>query len=270
MSKFILTDWEINGYDDSDFMCSYYDDKANKVLTFCYGTTRAAAATNIGIGPDGKTSVVVDGEHLMLPTAEVVEKARLVLAEYIYQTIKEADKRTVDEPGMTQLRAGLRVKLISDVRMQVKKTEPCQKCGGSGNWTNPRNPADKRPCFNCKGTGQWTGGKATGEDGKTIWEKLPAGLSGEVVDWKSFGTFYRSGYNTPGRDNTTVQFKTDSGRIVRASLSKLRLDRDYQDDQALRQKAESLSLNLQFSKFYPRHAWDTRNYAAEVFKPLSK
>jgi len=31
MSKFLLTDWEINGPSDSDFMCSYYDDVTNTI-----------------------------------------------------------------------------------------------------------------------------------------------------------------------------------------------------------------------------------------------
>lgn len=76
-----------------------------------------------------------------------------------------------------------------------------------------------------------------------------------------------NGYNQPGRENTTVQFCVD-GRTVRASLEKIRLHREYQDKDSLREKAKSLSFNYQFSAIYPKHAWDTHNFAAQVAKPF--
>lgn len=265
MSKFLLTDWEINGYDDSDFMCSYYDDKTNTIGFTCYGSTRYPSATVIGIG-GGTTSVVVDGENLLMPDADVVEKARLVLADRIFDRLQKADRKLVDEPDYDDLRKDLRVRLTEKARMQLRQSEPCQKCSGSGKWINPRNPNDKRDCFACKGSGNHVGGKVKGDDGKQVWEELPAGLAGKVVDWRAFGQFYANGYNKPGRHNTTVQFRTDAGKLVRASLSKLRLDEDYKDDSYLYGKAEELSYNYQFSALYPRFAWDTHNFAAEVAK----
>lgn len=265
MSKFLLTDWEINGYDDSDFMCSYYDDKTNTIGFTCYGSTRYPSATVISIG-GGTTSVVVDGENLLMPDADVVEKARLALEENIFQRLTTADKRLVDEPDVNDLREGIEVRLTVDAKMQIRESAPCNKCSGSGKWINPRNPNDKRDCFACKGSGQHIGAKVKGEDGKQVWEKLPAGLSGTVVDWKSFGQFYASGYNHPNRHNTTVQFKTSGGKVVRASLNKLRLHREYQSPDKLREKARELSFNYQFSALYPRFAWDTHNFAAQVAK----
>ncbi len=150
--------------------------------------------------------------------------------------------------------------------MQARASEPCQKCNGSGKWINPRNSNDKRDCFACKGSGQHVGAKVKSEDGKQVWDELPAGLAGSVIDWHSFGQFYASGYNKPGRNNTTVQFAIEGGKVVRASLSKLRLDQEYKDDAYLMARAEELSYGYQFSALYPRHAWDSRNFAAEVAK----
>lgn len=264
MSKFLLTDWEINGHDDSDFMCSYYDDVANVIGFYEYGTTRCYAPTNIGIHADGTTSVVVGGETLLMPNAEVVEKARQVLEDRILALMVAADKRLVDEPDVDDLHTGLRVRLTAKARMQVRASEPCQKCQGTGKWVNPRNTADKRDCFACKGSGEHVGAKVKGDDGKQVWENLPVGTSGVVVEHRSFGTFYANGYNHPNRHNTTVSFRTDGGKVVRAGLSKLRLDRDYESVDAMRERAKRASFNYGFSGLYPRHAWDTHNFAARV------
>lgn len=266
MSKFLLTDWEINGYDDSDFMCSYYDNETNTIGFTCYGSTRYPSATNIGINGDGVSSVVVAGENLLGPTMEIVEKARLVLEENIFQRLTTADKRLVDEPDVSDLKPGLVVRLTAKARMQLRESSPCNKCSGSGKWVNPRNANDKRDCFTCKGSGQHVGAKVKNADGKQAYQELPAGLTGEVVDWTSFGQFYASGYNKPNRDNTTVQFRTSGGQVVRASLNKLRMDRDYKSPSYLRGRAKELSFNYGFSALYPRFAWDTHNFAASVAK----
>jgi hypothetical protein len=268
MSKFLLTDWEINGYDDSDFMASYYDDATNTIGFTCYGSTRYPSATMISIG-GGITSIVVNGENLLAPNAEVVEKARLVLEESIFQKLKAADKRLVDEPDVKDLRAGLRLRLTEKARMQIRETSDCNKCSGTGKWVNPRNANDKRDCFACKGSGKHVGAKVKNDKGKLAYKELPVGLVAEVVEWGSFGQFYANGYNQPNRHNTSVQLRTADGELVRASLSKLRIDRDYKDDVVLRTSAESLSYNYGFSALYPRFAWDTCNYAAQVSKAAS-
>ena len=265
MAKFILTDWEINGYDDSDFMCSFYDDVTNTIGFKEYGTTRFPSPTMISIG-GGITSVVVDGDNLLMPDAAVVEKARLVLEESIFQKLVDADKRLVDTPDVEDLKEGLAIRLTAKARMQARLTEPCQKCNGTGKWINPRNTNDKRDCFACKGSGLHVGAKRKNEQGKQVYEELPAGLSGNVVDWASFGQFYASGYNKPNRENTTVQFRLVDGNVVRASLSKMRLDRDYHPTEKLRARARDLSFNYGFSALYPRFAWDTSNFAAAVAK----
>ena len=263
MSKFILTDWEINGYDDSDFMCSYYDNVAKTIGFTCYGSTRYPSASAISIG-GGTTSVVVDGSNLLYPDAEVVEEARQLLQKLIFEKLVAADKRLCDSPDVEDLSKGLKVQLISSARMQLRASESCNKCSGSGKWINPRNANDKRDCFACKGSGQHVGAKVKNEDGKQAYEVLQSGLVGEVVDWTSFGKFYANGYNKPNRDNTTVQIRIEGGRVVRASLSKLSLERGYRSPEELQERAKDLSLNYNFSALYPRFAWDTTNFALHV------
>jgi hypothetical protein len=265
MTKYLLTDWEINGYNDSDFMCTYYDDSTKEVKSHTYGTTRFAAPTMIGWN-NNVSSVDIDDEVCLMPTREVVESARVWLEEYIFNRMVAADKLLVDSPDVENLHEGLSVRLTADCRYQLTTSEPCIKCSGSGNWVNPKNAADKRECFSCKGTGLHITGKLKDANGKLVYEKLAAGTFGSVVDWKSFGQFYANGYNKPNRQNTTVQFKLLSGKIVRASLEKLRLNREYLSIEELRASARKQSYSYEFSKIYPRSAWDTHNFAREVAK----
>lgn len=264
MGKWLLTDWEINGSDDSDFMCSYYDDVKDEILTHCYGTTRFAAPRSIGFSADGKSTVVIDGEALVLPTKEIVERARLKLAEHIFLRMQTAETRLVNDPDVADLREGMKIRLKVSVRNQVMEMKPCEKCAGSGHWVNPKNSSDKRECFACNSTGEIKIGKQKDQNGKLKYEVLPAGLTGEVVKWGSFGTFFRNGYKKPDQHNTTVQFRTVEGKVIRATLKNLRLDRECMSESDLHQKADDASRSLEFSKVYPRHAWDCANFAARV------
>jgi hypothetical protein len=260
MSKYLLTDFELNGYDDSDFMCTYYDDVKHEVHAHMYGTTRCAAPTNIGWA-NGVSSVIVDGEACLAPTAEVVESARIWLEEHIFSRMVREDQRLVDEPDVPHLHVGLQVRVKEACKYALTTSQPCNKCSGSGKWINPKNSQDARDCFGCKGTGQHVTGKLKDDKGKQVWEKLVPGMFGSVVDWRSFGQFFSNGYNRPSPHNTTVQFRLDDGKIVRAGLSKLRLHRDYKTAQELRERANRLSLSYEFSGIYPGHAWDTHNFA---------
>jgi len=263
MTKYILTDFELNGYNDSDFVCSYYDDVANEIAYHEYGSTRFPSPSNISF-TNGISSVIVDDEPLLWPTAEIVEKARLVLAKRILARIVMHEANKVIEPQTSDFSVGLRVRLNSDCKMQETIEEDCRKCSGTGKWVNPKNAEDKRDCFSCNGSGKHFAGKAKDVNGKQLYKHLPYGLSGTVVDWKFFGTFYSNGYNKQSRDNTTVQFRTNSGELVRASLSKLRLDREVTDSIELEKQAYNASYSYNFSQFYPHFAWDTTNFAILV------
>lgn len=265
MTKYILNDWEINGYSDSDFCCAYYDDVTNTLDYTCYGTTRFPSAHNVGF-TDGVSTVEVKGEYLLAPTKEIVEKARLALAEHIYTRIESAEKKDVFEPMPASILPGTRVRVSKEAKFQVKSETPCLKCNATGKWVNPKIAVDVRDCFACHGEGYQTGEKKRTIDGKPIWEKIPVGVCGVVIEQKSFGQFYDKGYNQPCRANTRVLFLTDDGKRYRVTLDKLRLDSEPKSESELRWRADVLSRNLQFGAIAPKHAWDCRNFAAAIAK----
>jgi len=308
MAKYVLCDWEINGYDDSDFMLMYYDDVSNTLSTHMHGTTRFGGCichreNALPEAPKGgsgyhlcaKLDYIVDvpgepGQHkghyevkemaewLLWPTLEAVEGARKLLEEKAFQSLTAVDKRLRDEPYPSDLSKGMLLRLTAGVRNQITPTEPCKKCNGTGKWENPRNPADKRECFACHGQGTH---KMRGEDGralkvkdakgKLVYDIIPTDTVGEVVDWGSFGTFYRNGYNEPNRENTSVQLRTSEGRVFRATLAKCRQDRDYATPAALRKRAVELSYNYHWPACSgSKCAWLTRNFGAEVVSAANK
>lgn len=277
MAKYILCEWEQNGYNDSDFVCMYYDAEKKEIVSYTYGTTRCAAPTAYAI--DGnKTTIYIskmnpttfqwetDKEPLLVPTKEIVEEARQVYEEKILQALIEGDKRHVDSPEVGDLKEGLTLELVEECKNQVFKQDKCQKCNGSGHWINPRNSNDKRNCFACKGSGNCKGEKEKNAQGKQVYEKVPAGTVGTIVDWKSFGTFYAKGYNQPDRHNTTVVLKTAQGKLFRAPLDKCKLARAYASVEVLREKAKSLSYDYQWQSLGPHCAWLSSNVAEDIAK----
>jgi len=289
MSKYVLCDWEINGYDDSDFMLMYYDDVSGKLESHMHGTTRFGSCTcKLGEAPKGcsgyhvcaKTKYDPDthqvvgeepAEWLLSPTLEAIEAARKVLSDRAFQALTAGDKLMRDQPDVGDLRKGMTLRLTASIRNQVSVTEPCRKCNGTGKWENPRNSADKRECFACRGSGTHKVGKAKTEEGKLKYDIIPTDTVGEVLDWGSFGTFYRNGYNQPNRDNTSVQLRTSEGKVFRATLAKCRMDRDYASPESLRKRADDLSYNYHWpGGSGVKCAWLTRNFALEVLESHKK
>lgn len=74
----------------------------------------------------------------------------------------------------------------------------------------------------------------------------PAGTVGEVFWTGTYGTFYRNGYNRPGRDNTRVGLRLRDGTKVFVALSACRKDREPDSDEALRTRASELARNRNF------------------------
>jgi hypothetical protein len=296
MSKYILCDWEINGYDDSDFMLMYYDDVSNTLHSHMHGTTRFGGCLchkegKLPEAPQGSSGYhlcarpvytegtyervgEIPGEWFLSPTVEVVEAARKLLEEKAFQGLTIVDKRLRDEPGPEDLVKGMTLRLTAAVRNQVSLTEPCRKCAGTGKWENPRNSADKRECFACRGTGTHKVGKVKTEAGKLKYDTIPADTVGMVVDWGSFGTFYRNGYNQPNRENTSVQLRIqvpEGDKVVRATLAKCRMERDYSSPESLRKRAVELSYNYHWpAGTGAKCAWLTRNFGAEVVAAATK
>lgn len=296
MSKYVLCDWEINGYDDSDFMAIYYDDANGTLTAYLHGSTRFGGCichkegglpeqpkgssgfhlcAKLDYEPNGQGSgsykVREMAEWLLSPTSAVVEAARKVLEEKAFLALTAADKLLRDTPDVGDLVKGMKLRTTASVRNQVNVTEPCRKCNGTGKWENPRNSADKRDCFACRGQGTHKVGKAKTEEGKLKYDIVPAETVGEVVDWGSFGTFYRNGYNQPGRHNTSVILRREDGTTFRAALEKCRMERDYATPEHLRNRAVQLSYNYHWpGATGSKCAWLTRNFGAEVVNAESK
>lgn len=238
-------EWEDNKHDDSDWYVVVYNSRTNELERICTGTTRCAF-------PPGSP---IPGMGPMTP--EMAARARLVLVEKNIRRMTHSETMRVEQPKIDTLTRGTRVRFIEAHRCAKKEATVeqvnCSKCDGSGSWVNPYKAADKRPCFACKSTGKvnrTTRAKVTETTSKTItkgknkgqvrtkvspvWEDIEASSVGEVIGQATFGTFYRNGYNTPGRTNTTVYVRLDDGREVQTPASKLRLDCERPSDKTIR------------------------------------
>jgi len=253
MTLYKLCDWEINGYSDSDGYLTYYNDETNELGCELTWTTRFAGGDSSG--------------KFSMPTLEIVEKARKLLADKIFGMLRAAEDSDVLEP--TAVVVGQRVRLLVDHKNAVKKHEevPCDRCNGTGKWVNPKNASDLRDCFHCKGSGTLKRNfeKAKDENGKTQWQKFPAGTSG-IVEWVGmFGAHYANGYKQPGRFTLQVRLKTNDGVEVKCPLEKLRLDCEPESDVQIRVRAEECSYNYNFKPLFSKHGgWLSSNWAKEV------
>jgi hypothetical protein len=81
------------------------------------------------------------------------------------------------------------------------------------------------------------------------------GDTGEVFYCSAFGTFYRNGYNHPGRNNRRVGLRLPDGTRVFSPLMYLRLHREPLTDDELRARATELSYHYQFGATAPGFTW---------------
>jgi len=247
-----LQSFERNGYHDSYFFDVCYDDANDDIVSVEVGSTAYAGGTSNRPA-----------------TANAVLAARKVLARKIHAQLRAAEHNKVFVSN--DVRPGQRVRLLVELRNQRKESVACDRCEGSGKWVNPRNRHDVRGCFTCSSSGQKPG-KAAVKDakGKIVYDVYPADTSGVVIDCKAYGQFYRNGYNQPGRENRTVKFRTDDGRMVKAPLAKLRLDREPMDDAELLERAERLSYGLRFCALDARCAWESTDEAHEAIAEVCR
>ncbi len=255
MTLFKLCEWEINGYSDSDWILMVYDDETNSIKSLTIGTTRFA-----GCAAHGYQICYECAGSPISPTQEIIEKARLVLKDFLFQRIKRLNYLSVMEPE--DVNPGDKVQLLIDHKNQAFEYKKCENCI-NGQWINPKNPQDKRDCFSCYGEGEIKGNKLK-QNNKLVWLKYSAGLTGTVKSCRAYGTFYKNGYNQPGRDNKTVIFVTENNKIVRAPLSKLRLAKNLKSDFELLQQAEEQSKSLHFGMMHPRFTWYDKNYVSNL------
>jgi hypothetical protein len=99
-----LTEWEDNGYDDSDFWVSVYDDETNEVRAVLAGSTRFAGNAP-GEGPDL-------GQPISDPA--VLQNAIRLLGEHIFRLLRETEDKDVLEPVAVE--RGVCVRLLRDCR----------------------------------------------------------------------------------------------------------------------------------------------------------
>jgi hypothetical protein len=199
-------------WDDSDEVATVWHDGAPKEVL--------CSSTRFGAPTWGSIEVEVDA------TPEVVASYQGWKDAESRRLRMEADSKRVLTPQPHDLQPGIKVRTLRDSKSQQAAQTTCDRCNGSGKWVNPRNEHDARECFACRGAGIKVGGKLTGDNGKPVWRKLPAGTTGEVMTWESYGTFYRNGYNKPDRENTTVRMRLETGEVVPVKLEALRLDRE--------------------------------------------
>ena len=233
-----IGEWEHNGYHDSDWYGLVWNDTLQKAECIELGSTRYACGY---VGMPKNLAPWNDGAY---------DRAQKWLASQIFEVIKQADTDDVMTPSIQALGGGAKVRLSVKHTTQEKDQATCDKCSGSGKWINPRNPSDQRECFACKGLGTIISKeKVRTADGKISRQILPEGTKGEVIAIKSFGVFYKNGYNKPGRENTTAKVRLlEGGKIVSIPCDKLRLDREILTDEELMERARKLAENM---NFYP-------------------
>lgn len=242
MAKYLLGEWEDNGYHDSDFCAAIWDSETKSAEKVLVGSTRFAGGFEYP-----------DTEEL---TEEVLEEARVWLENHIFDQLRAAEHRDIMEPDDAY--AGLRIQLLEDHRAKPKSCESCKKCGGSGAWVNPHRDDDIRDCFTCQGTGTTRPRVVRGTKIGTF----DAGSRGKVLSCTAYGAFYRNGYNRRSRENRTCVIRLDSGIIIGIPLKKLRLEKEPVSDEELRKKACELSFHYNFNKACGMRAWG-KHFALE-------
>jgi len=236
MTLYKLDEWEHNGRDDSDWYAVVYDDEKDDVYRVETGTTRAANALNIG-------------PKMQEPTEEVLKKAEIAYARKLVPVVKTQEESRILFPDPTKLPKGLELRTTRRIRFQKREYvhSECKKCGGTGKWVNPFSQKDVRNCFNCNGTGQYAKSVGvTDKNGKKVWVYIQPGTVVKVRDSKSYGTFYRNGYNKPNGWNTTVSFTLPDGSEGRAKLEALRLNEPLPTDEWAEEKAMKLAKTRNF------------------------
>ena len=246
--KYKICEWEENGYHDSYFYGVLFDDATGLMSKIGLGATAYAY------------SPIPEWQESVMPTPEIVERCRLLLADFIFARIREAEHIDVFTPSDAKKDSVM--VLLEDHKRQIKAPVPCEKCVGKGYWQNPNKAADRRPCFACEGTGSVAKGEAIkNASGKILRETIPAGTRLTVLAVTAFGSFYRNGYNKPDRSNRTVTGRTDAGAVVNIPLKKLRLALEPMSDAGLLERAAELSHHHAYGTMFGCRAWLSDNYA---------
>jgi hypothetical protein len=225
MTLWKLYDRERNMHDDSDFFAGVFDDEKNELREELVGSTRW------GGGPCIE----------MTPMSQMPEDIRasyhIALRARWQQHIECAETMRITHPTRPE---GQRVVLVKDAHNRPRETVECQKCSGSGHWTNPKNARDVRKCFACDGTGRQT--KAA--KGKMV--KIPSGTKGTCTR-----AFERQSQYGTWSYGTQCTIRLDDGSEIRASLDSLRLDEEPRLDYVAEQAATRAANGDAYSVMHP-------------------
>lgn len=109
MARYILKQWERNGYNDSDWYGLFYDEETDTVTMEETGTTRFANALHY--------DNVCEAQQ---PTEAILDKAMAAHARTLEITVAESDRREVDLPTTKSIHKGVEVAFMKDLTFRPR------------------------------------------------------------------------------------------------------------------------------------------------------
>ena len=215
----LTPDREQNGYDDSDWYATFYFPATDEIKRVTTGSTRFANALHM-----------MPADVVLPVTPEIAEHCAKLEFERIFPLYIETEKHLIERPSAVQV--GFQY-LLKEKHAGRGVWAVCEKCNGSGNWTNPNRPSDVRDCYACKAAGVIkTEGKA---------KALPAGLEGIAMAYTAYFAPYAK------TAQITATLRTGNG-FVRIPLEKLAECREVDmvacETQARREASKTVSAML--------------------------
>lgn len=228
----VSDEWEHNGYDDSDFYRAMYDPNKgtlDKVMTW---TTRAgcgsfAVVTKEYAHKHGLAGYINHAYNPATKQYDLENGIQVSLPVYWFVEPKDTPERVWQQAEQ----------LLAEQIFQ------CLRLAEHRDILQPTNaiPGDTLQLL---------------EAHRSIKTKqtLPVGTKIRVNDVQCFGTFYRNGYNQPGRHNRSVigTIVGQPEKLVRVPLEKCRMDKEPMSDAELRARAVELAKNRRFNQCWGR------------------
>ena len=266
-NKYLLCEWERNGYDDSDFYAAYYDALTGRCHSEMFSSTRFASPCHVArFAKDPSTGQPRYNTEL---TREIVENSRQWLEKRLFEMMVETDLDQIARPSLALLTAGTKIALTRPVRNRshfIEQSTVCVACSGSGKWVNPRNDKDVRSCLYCKGTARRIvrSQKSESLDGKPIWENFPEGSVGSISGGPYFfGTFYKRGYKQKNTATATFFVTMDNGKTAKIPGLAIKLARQPVSELYMAKAAWKASYHYDFGHALGCTAWLSDDYVTK-------
>lgn len=248
MALYLITEWENNHYDDSDFFAGIYDDETKKCKAVMIGTTRFAGGIQY---PENQPL-----------TDEIVDESISWLNKSVTSDILSIHENKMEHTCYQDLFMKCEMRVNSKHRNVMFEWDSCSKClSNPGEWINPHNPKDIRICFGCNGFGiVKTKRRVKGLDGKQCWRICEPDEIGIVYKWsKNWGCVY----DKQTRYNTSCLVEFPAEKIMNVPLEKLNLILPDLTDKEVRDKMKARMRGYPFHQYLGASAWESRNYIAE-------